>query len=109
MPTLKEDEFGLVIGCINPQNSLHRPPASELLQSAWLYFIFHGNVPTSVGNSYFSTSRMSSFSNLLQYQEGFAERLHVTKGFLLSMEVMDAASNDEMTTHFILDMNLLLI
>ncbi|MEQ2214039.1 hypothetical protein XENOCAPTIV_026959 [Xenoophorus captivus] len=66
----------VAVRCINPQTSLHGPPASQPLQSAWL--IFHGNVPTLVGKvlcsivcaKYFKDE---CFSKLHQYEEEFAE------------------------------------
>ncbi|XP_041843781.1 uncharacterized protein LOC121641608 [Melanotaenia boesemani] len=93
MPKLPVDKSKCtVVGCINAHNSLHRPPASEPLRSAWLNFIFHGNVPTSVGKVLFVCSKHfkdECFSNLRQYQDGFAERLRLNEGSVPSLHGND--------------------
>ncbi|MEQ2235108.1 hypothetical protein ILYODFUR_038261 [Ilyodon furcidens] len=98
MPTLKIVTFGSVAGCIKPHDSLHRLPASEPLQSSWLNVIFHGNVPTSVETFLFIYMKLFKdefFINLLQHQEGFAERLHLIKGSVSSVRGNDRSSEAE--------------
>uniref|UniRef100_A0A8C5HUM5 THAP domain-containing protein 1 n=1 Tax=Gouania willdenowi TaxID=441366 RepID=A0A8C5HUM5_GOUWI len=77
-----------VVGCSNPHASLHRLPASEPFRSAWLSFIFHGNVPTSVGKVIIVCAKHfkdDCFCNLRQYKEGFAERLRLIEGSIPSI------------------------
>ncbi|XP_030587311.1 uncharacterized protein LOC115781660 [Archocentrus centrarchus] len=89
MPKLQADKSKCsVVGCINPHDSLHRPPASEHIRSEWLNFIFFGNVPTSVRKVFRVCAKHfkdECFSNLRQYQEGFAERLHLIEGSVPSL------------------------
>uniref|UniRef100_A0A8C5NHU9 THAP-type domain-containing protein n=1 Tax=Gouania willdenowi TaxID=441366 RepID=A0A8C5NHU9_GOUWI len=81
MPKLREDKSKCsVVGCRNPHASLHRLPASEPFRSAWLSFIFYGNVPTSVGKVIFVCAKHfkdDCFCNLRQYKERFAKNCSI--------------------------------
>ncbi|MEQ2240225.1 hypothetical protein ILYODFUR_012629 [Ilyodon furcidens] len=85
-----------VVGCINPHQSLNRPPGSEPLRSGWLNFIFHGNTPTSLGKVLFVFAKNfweECFSNLGQY-EGLAERLRLSEGSVPSVYGSDRQSKE---------------
>uniref|UniRef100_A0A1A8AHH8 Si:dkeyp-30e7.2 n=1 Tax=Nothobranchius furzeri TaxID=105023 RepID=A0A1A8AHH8_NOTFU len=72
-----------ISGCTDPHECLHRPPASEEVRIAWLNFIFHGNVPSSVRKVLFVCAKHfkdECFTNLRQYREGLAERLRLIEG-----------------------------
>uniref|UniRef100_A0A672YW44 THAP-type domain-containing protein n=1 Tax=Sphaeramia orbicularis TaxID=375764 RepID=A0A672YW44_9TELE len=71
------------VGCNTEHKSLHRPPACEPFRRAWLNFIFRGNIPKTVGKSLLVCANHfedECFSNLGQYREGFALKLHLIEG-----------------------------
>lgn len=77
-----------VVGCIRQHNSLHRPPLSGPLRNEWLHFIFDGNIPESVGKVLFVCAnhfKKECFTNLRQYQDGFAQRLKLIEGSVPSV------------------------
>ncbi|XP_039512565.1 uncharacterized protein LOC120467989 isoform X2 [Pimephales promelas] len=87
-----------VVGCIDPQASLHRLPTSEPLRSAWLSFIYQGNVPTSVSKVIFVCAKHfndSNFNNLRQFKEGFADRLRLIEGSIPSIYGVDEQSTSK--------------
>ncbi|MED6249762.1 hypothetical protein ATANTOWER_019188 [Ataeniobius toweri] len=86
-----------VVGCINPHHSIHRPPGSEPLRSAWLNFIFNGIVLTSVGKVFFVCAkhfREECFSNLYQYEGGLVKGLRLSKGSVPSVYGSDGQSKE---------------
>ncbi|ROK80936.1 hypothetical protein DPX16_3816 [Anabarilius grahami] len=68
--------------CAGDVSTLHTLPTEQKCQQAWLMFIYnripkHFNSKLLVCSAHFSTD---SFSNLGQYQAGFAQRLTLKKG-----------------------------
>ncbi|XP_067268180.1 uncharacterized protein [Chanodichthys erythropterus] len=71
-----------VPGCAGEVSTLHTLPAEQNCQQAWLMFVYnripqHFNSKLLVCSAHFTTD---SFSNLGQYQAGFARRLTLKKG-----------------------------
>ncbi|XP_070412113.1 uncharacterized protein [Nothobranchius furzeri] len=90
-----------VYGCTHPHECLHRPPASEEVRIAWLNFIFHGNVPSSVRKVLFVCSKhfkYECFTNLLQYREGLAQRLRLIEGSVPTEYGDDGHTSKELPT-----------
>src|SRR4029434_10184201 len=68
----------VVVGCTDPQRSIHHVPASEETRVKWMDFIFEGNVPERIGKILFVCANhyeLDCFTNLGQYNSGLARRL----------------------------------
>ena len=78
-----------VVGCLHPHKSLHRLPTDQATRSTWINFIFDGNVPDVITKKqlnvcahHFTTA---DFSNLFQYNMGFANNLSLERGAVPSI------------------------
>ncbi|KAG7257200.1 hypothetical protein CRUP_003854 [Coryphaenoides rupestris] len=68
-----------VVGCTEPRASLHRTPAAEDVSAKWIDFIYHGNVPATVGKGHLYVCGNhflpDCFANLGPYKAGLADKL----------------------------------
>jgi len=73
-----------VVGCTEPRASLHRTPAAEDVSSKWIDFIYHGNVPATVGKGHLYVCGNhflpDCFANLGPYNAGLADKLFLKVG-----------------------------
>ena len=53
-----------VVGCTNPDVSLHRLPTKEDVRAKWLHFIYQGKVPASVGKGVVCANHFTDLHHL---------------------------------------------